>query len=138
MCLFRAANFRDLTVGSARLPTLFRLSPLECMNQYRVFHPRKCLSLLAITQHKFFYHFIQQCDSLDFVQRYRAHSLITNVVFDFNHVLTPMKCDVPCICNVMHHCMSMSCHICDECHMDNLILTFYHISWKIILHAYNL
>ena len=31
---------------------------------------------------------------LDFVQWYQAHSLITIVVFDFNHALTPMKCDV--------------------------------------------
>ena len=42
-----------------------------------------------------------------------------------------------CICNVMHHCMSMSCHICDECHMDNLSHAFNHASWTIILHAYN-
>ena len=43
-----------------------------------------------------------------------------------------------CICNVIRHCMSMSRYICDECHIDNLIHTFYHISWTIIFHAYNL
>ena len=33
-----------LTAGSVCLPTL---SSLECMNQYRAFHPRECLALLA-------------------------------------------------------------------------------------------
>ena len=47
-----------------------------------------------------------------------------------------MQC-FPCIYNVMHHCMLMSCHICNECHMDNINHTFYHVSWTIISHAYN-
>ena len=42
-----------------------------------------------------------------------------------------------CICNVMHHCMSMSCHICNECHMDNINHTLCHVSWTIIVYAYN-
>ena len=42
--------------------------------------------------------FTISCNSatlLDFVQQYRAHSSINNVVFDFNPTLTLMKCDVP-------------------------------------------
>ena len=49
----------------------------------------------------------------------------------------PLNAMFLCICNVMHHCMSMPCHICNEWHMDNIIHTFYHVSWTIILHAYN-
>ena len=67
MCLLWAVNFRGLTVGSTHLPTFFGLSLLECMNQYRVFHPRECLAILAITRHKFFY-FIQQCDYVELHQ----------------------------------------------------------------------
>ena len=29
-----------------------------------------------------------------------------------------MRC-FPCICNVMHHCLFIPCHIYDECYMDN-------------------
>ena len=79
----------------------------------QVFHSREYLALLIITRHNFL-----------------------NEMFPCTHT-HEMRC-FPCICNVMHHCMSMSCHICDECHMDNLIHTFYHVSWIIILHAYNL
>ena len=74
---------------------------------------------------------------LDFVQRYRAHPSITKCGVDSNHALTPMKCDVPVICNVMHHYKSMSCHICNECHINNINHTLCHVSWTIILHAYN-
>ena len=131
-------NFRGLTASSARLPTLFGLSPLECMNQYQVFHPKECLALLAITRYKFFY-FMQQWDSVRF-----SSTILSPLI---NHQMRCLISTIPshpwnamslCICNVMHHCMSMSCHICDECHMDNLIHTFYYVSWTIILHAYNL
>ena len=82
---------------------------------------------------------MQQCDSI------RLRPLVRSPVI--NHHMrclistmhsNPLNVMSPCICNVMRHCMSMSCHICDECHMDNLIHTFYHVSWTIILHAYNL
>ena len=128
MCLFRVGNFRGLTTSSARLPTLFLLSPFECINQYRVFHLRECLALLAITRQRFFFFF----PCLEIVQLYWISSNGTeptqqspNEVFLFQSCTHTheMRCSLY-ICNVMHHCMSMSCHICDECHMGNLTQTF--------------
>ena len=87
-----------------------------------VFHPREYLAFLAITRHKFFYHFIQPCNSVGLrptVPSPPNKSPKVALIFQpctHTHV---MRC-FPCICNVMHHCMLMSCLICNACHMDNL------------------
>ena len=67
----------------------------------RAFHSRGCLTLLATT-HYTFCHVMQPCDSVGHPPTVQAHPCM---VIDHNHALTPIQCDVPCICNVMHHCM---------------------------------
>ena len=108
----------------------------EC-EPVRIFHPREYLALLAITQHKFlpFYSTVRLFWTSSNYTELTHQSPI--VVLILNHAFTPMKCDVPVQCNVIYHYMSMSCHVCIECHMDNLFHTFNHVSWIIILHAYN-
>ena len=57
-----------------RLHFIFGLSLSEFSKPVRVFHPRECLALLAITRHKF--SVLCNCAILlDFLQRYRAHPL---------------------------------------------------------------
>ena len=86
----------------------------------------------------FHFHVSNYATLLDFVQRYRVHQSITKHNVDSYHALTPMSCNVPMHkCNAMRHCMSIPCHICDECYMDNTNHTFYHVSWTIISKAYN-
>ena len=60
------ANFRGLTAGFARLPTLPQAFTVgHIYNQkYRGFHPRGYLSLLAIIQHIFSFSCIQPCDPI--------------------------------------------------------------------------
>ena len=70
----------------------------------------------------FQFHVSNRATLLDFVQWYRVHQSITKHSVDSYHALTPMSCNVFVHkCNVMRHCMSIPCHIYDECYMDNLI-----------------
>ena len=50
----------------------FGLSPSKCSKPVRFFHPRECLTLFAITRHKFSILY-NRAILLDFIQRYRAH-----------------------------------------------------------------
>ena len=73
----------------------------------------------------FHFHVSNRATLLDFVQWYRVHQSITNHGVHSYHVLTPMSCDVPMHkCNLIRHCMSIPCHIYDECYMDNLIYAY--------------
>ena len=79
-------------------------------------------SCLLLLETYFHFHVRNRATLLDFVQRYRIHQSITKHGVDSYYALTPMSCDVPVHkCNVMRHCMSIPCHIYDECYMDNLI-----------------
>ena len=73
----------------------------------------------------FHFHVSNRATLLDFVQWYRVHQSITKHGVHSYHALTPMSCDVPMHkCNLMRHCMSIPCHIYDECYMDNLIYAY--------------
>ena len=107
--------------------------------QVQVFHPKECLALFTITRHKFFFfHFMQLYDFVRLRPTVPSppikHQMRCWISIIHSH---PCNVMFPCICNAMCH-MSISCHISNECHMDNINHTFHHVSWTIILHAYNL
>ena len=56
---------------------------------------------------------------------------------DYNHVLTPIQCDVlvHMQCNAPLHVIS--CHMYNECYMDNTNHTTHLVSWTITSPAYN-
>ena len=56
---------------------------------------------------------------------------------DYNHVLTPIQCDVPIYmqCNAPLHVIS--CHMYNECYMDNTNHTAHLLSWTITSLAYD-
>ena len=75
---------------------------------------------------------------LDFVPLDQAHPIKhqTQCLF-FNHALTPIQYDVlvHMQCNASLHVIS--CHMYNECNMENSNHTIHLVSWKIILIAYN-
>ena len=80
------------------------------------------MSLLAFyyPKHIFFLVSFSRATLLDVVQRYQAHQSNTKRIVDYNHALTPIQCDVPVHmqCNVPLHVIS--CHMYNECYMDNI------------------
>ena len=134
MCLLWAMNFQGLTAGFACLPTLSQASTTgnTYNHMYQVFHSRRHLSLLATTRHKF------SCSAT-----VRLHWTSSNgteptyqppsVVFDRNHALTPMKCNVS-VHNAMRWAIACLCH---ATYVINSIWTtqiiHHHVSWTIIL-----
>ena len=86
------------------------------------FTRRGVYPFLLLPDTYFHFYVSNRATLLGFVQRYQVHQLITKHSVDSYHALTPMSCDVPVHkCKAMHHCMSISCHIYDECYMDNLV-----------------
>ena len=97
--------------------------------EYRVFHPRGYLSLLAIPNTQIFHFLFLLCDSKTHFEHCPilssppsntkhsvdlpcTHDIPSNTKHsvDLYHALTPMSCDVPCI-NVMQcHCMYLMLH----------------------------
>ena len=89
ICFLWAANFRGLTAGSTRLPTLFGLSPLECLNQ-------SGLSPEGVSSPSCYYP-TQVLPFYSTVRLYWTSSNGTELthqspseVIDSNHALTPM------------------------------------------------
>ena len=102
-----------------------------------VFHPREYLALLVLTRHKFlqFHSIVRLCwTSSNGIEPTHQSPIV--VLISTMHSC-PLNVMFTCICNVVYHCMSMPCHICNECHIDILSHTFNHVSWTIILYAYN-
>ena len=59
-----------------------------------------------------------------------------SMVIDHNHALTPSQCDVPVhLHNASLHVIS--CHMYNECYMDNSNHTIHHVLWTIISKTYN-
>ena len=122
--------------------------------EYRVFHPRGYLSLLAILNTCIFHFLFLLCDRETHFGRYPilssppsntknsvdlpcTHDIPSNTKqsVDFYHALTPMSCDVPCI-NAMH---VISCYMYNEHYMKQFITrTLCQVPWIIISKAYNL
>ena len=123
-CVFLwVANIRGLTVGFVRLLILLR--GFHCWThmynkKYRGFHPRGYLSLLSITRHIFSFSCIQPCDP---VGRYPTvlspSNQTSNVVLIITMHSHPFHAMSLYICNAMCHFMPITCHIYDECYMDN-------------------
>ena len=109
-CVFLwVANFGGPTSGFIRLPTLLRHFTAGIMSNHnwRVFHPRGCLSLLANTRLIF----------------YLPHYSIVRLYWTSSHLTEPTQSNTkrsvdsstihshpfnvmsPCICNAMRHCM---------------------------------
>ena len=107
-------------------------------HNYRVFHPMGYLSLLSITQHKFslpLYSIVQLCWTSSHLTK-PAQS-ITKRSVDYSHALTLIQCDVLVYmqCNAPFHILS--CHMYNECYMDNIIHTTHRVSWTITSPAYD-
>ena len=106
----------------------YGLSPLGTMSDHnwRVFHSRGDLSLLADIQHIFSLPFIQPCDSVGRYPIYRAHQIKHQMQCLTNHALTPIECDVlvHLQCNMPLHVIS--CHMHNEYYKDNT----FHITYR--------
>ena len=104
----------------------------------RLSHPRGCLFLIAITRHKFslpLYSIMRLCwTSSNNTEPIQSN---TKCNVDYNHTLTPIQCDVPMHmkCNVPLHVVS--CHMYNECYMDNTNHTTHLVSWTITSLAYD-
>ena len=66
---FVSSGFLGSHCWLCTMSTIFGLSLSECNKPVRVFNPRECLALLAITRHKF-YVSCNRATLLDFVQQY--------------------------------------------------------------------
>ena len=122
-CLLWVANFQGLTAGFARLPTLSRAFTVRhiCITKNTEAFTRGGISIPACyyPTHVFTFHVCNHETLLDFVQLYQAHHQTPNAVLIHTmhshpcHVISVHKCNATC------HCMSILCHIYDECYMDN-------------------
>ena len=93
---------------------------------------------LLLPDTSFLYPIIQSCDSVGLRPTCLPNQTPNAVlIFFFNHALTPINYDVPVYmqCNAPLHVIS--CHIYNECYTDNSNHTIHHLSWTIILIAYN-
>ena len=98
----------------------------------QAFHPRGCRTLLASTHHTFFpcYVTVRLCwtSSNGTEPTHQSPSM----VIDHNHALTPIQCNVSLhMHNTSLHVIS--CHMYNECYMDNSNHTIHHVLWTIIL-----
>ena len=114
---------------SARLPTLFGLSPLDVFEPVRVFHPRENLALLEITHHMFFSMLCNRQLCWTSSNSTEPTHQSPSMMIDHNHVLTPIPCDVPVHMQYNMSLHFISCHMHNECYMDNaktIHFTVYH------------
>ena len=126
MCLFVGSEFPR---SHYRLHTpSYTFTGFHCWThmynkKYRGFHPRGCLSLLAITREIFSFPCIQSCDFVGRRPNVPSPPSNTKHSVDHNYALTPIQCDVPVHmqCNAPLHVIL--CHMYDECYMDNIIHT---------------
>ena len=133
---YRQRIFRVSPQDFACLPTLFGLSPLECMNQSSL-SPKGMSNPSCYYPPNVFpcYATMRLCwtSSNGTEPTHQSPSM----VIDHNHALTPIQCDVPVHmqCNAPLHVIS--CHVYHEFYMDNSNYTIHHVLWTIISKAYN-
>ena len=104
------------------------LSPLElCLTaNIESFTRGGIYPCLLLSDTYFLYNFIQPCDFVtEPTQSITKHSV------DYNHELTPIQCNIAMHmqCNAPLHVIS--CHMYNECYMDNIIHTTHLVSWTI-------
>ena len=124
------ANFRGLTAGFARLPTLSRtfISGYTCLTKNTGFFTRGGIyPYLLYPTHVFFISFFFYATVrliLDVVPFTEPTQSNTKHSVDLPTMHShPFNAMSPCICNAICHCMS--CHMHNECYMDNTIHTTY-------------
>ena len=119
----------------------YGVSPLGTMSDHnwRGFHPRRDLSLLANTRHIFslpLYSTVRLYWTLSYLteltQSNTKHSVDSSTMHSH-----PFNVISPCICNAICHLHVISCHMHNECYMDNTIHTTYRVSWTITLPGYD-
>ena len=141
MCLFLSSEF---LVSHRRLRTpghFYGLSSLElCLTTIdRSFTRGGVYPYLLLPDTNFIYHIIQPCDSVGLRPTLPSppNQTQNTVLILFNHALTPIPCHFPVHmkCNEPLHVIS--CHMYNECYMDNTINTTYWVSWTITSPAYD-
>ena len=99
------------------------------MTLHRVFHSREYLALFSITRHKFlpFRSTVRLCwtSSKGTEPTHQSSNVVLISTCTYTH-------EMRCSC-----AYAMQCTISCQFHMENLSYTFNHVSWTIILHAYN-
>ena len=123
-CVFLwVANFWGLTVGFASLSTLTRAFIVGhiCITKTNgAFTQGGVYPYLLIPGTYFHFHVYNRAILLDVVPPYRAHQIKhQNAVLILTMHSHPFHAMSPCMCNAMCHFMSISCHIYDECYIDN-------------------
>ena len=118
MCLLWVGNFRGLTTGFTCLPTLSRAFTVGhiCITKILGLSP-KGVSIPAYyyPTHVFTFHVCNRETLLEVVQQYRAHHQTPNAMLIHTMHSHPYHEISFHKCNVTHHCMSILCHIYDEC-----------------------
>ena len=85
----------------------------------------------------FLYHFNQSCDSVGCSPIYRAHPIKHQTQCRFtNHALTHLNRCTRAYA-MYAHCVSITCLICNEFHVDHTSHASHHAFWTIITHSYN-
>ena len=141
MCLFVGSGFLVSHRRLRKLRHFYDLSPIGTMSDHnwQVFHPRGDLSLLIDTWHIF----SVSCNRatllnvVPFTESTQSNINAVSIYQPCTHT-HEMRC-FPCICNVMHHCMSIPCHMYNEHYMKQFITrTLCQVPWIIISKVYNL
>ena len=121
MCLFVGSGFL-VSHSRLRKPKHFNslsLSGTMSNHNWRVFHPRGDLSLLTDTRHIFSVscNHATLLDVVPFTEPTQSTLNAVSIYQPCTHT-HEIRC-FSCIYNMMHHCMSIPCHIYDECYTDN-------------------
>ena len=136
MCLFVGSEFHRLRT----LKHFHGISPLEiCITTNTESFTRGGINpCFLVLDTSFLYHFIQPCSFVGLRLNWPSPpNQSPNSVLIFNHALKPIQCDVPVHmqCNAPLHVIS--CHMYNECYMDNIIHITHRVSWTITSPAYD-
>ena len=94
-----------------------------------VFHPRKYLAFFLLPNTSFAYCFVQPCYIVRLCPMVSSPpNQPPNAVLIFNHALTPMICDVQVHMQCNAPLRVISCHMYNECYVDNIIHTTHRVS----------
>ena len=133
------AHFWGLIAGFPHLPTLSRAFTVGhiCITKNTEAFTRGGIYPYLLLPDTFSFSCIQLCDFVRHCPNVPSPPSITKHNVDHNHELTPIQCDVPMHmqCNAPLHVIS--CHMYDECYMDNIIHTTYWVSCTITSPAYD-
>ena len=134
-----SGSHRRLCTPSDTFTNFYRW--IHIFNQeYRVFHPRGYLSLLAIPNTRIFHFLFLLCDR---ETQFGCCPILTSPPsntkhsVNLSHALISMSCDVPCINAMQCHCMYLMLHTQG---MPCAIVknhTSCQVSWIIIFNTYN-